>query len=445
MNLNDFFQYVLFNIGGYECTIGQMVATVFVVFISYFLYFFLSKRLLPKAFKDAANKPEEQKKIKRIIRNIFGLIALLGCVFTLGLNYVFYSANNFDFSISTILEGLLIIQIARILDWIIAKVLLYNYRQSRTQVDLGSTVAPQVSEEKRDARASRIVQYVVYVFAIILILRNFRLDYTLFSFETYDFRVSNIFGALLIILVAQLIIWVLTQLILFGYYKREKVNVGSQYAINQLLTYIIYIIAFFMAFESLGIKMTVLWGGAAALLVGIGLGLQQTFNDFFSGVILLFERSVEVGDTVEINSLTGVVKRIGLRTSIVESRDNVTVVVPNSKLVTDSVINWSHFDDKVRFKINIGVAYGSDTELVKKLLLELASDNIYIMSHPAPIVRFTNFGDSALDFELLFWSRNFIVIEDIKSDMRFEIDKLFRDNNIEIPFPQRDVWIRKQG
>lgn len=443
MNLNDIFQHVLFNIGGYECTLGQMVATVIVVFISYFLYYFLSKRLLPKAFNDATDKPEEQKRIKRIIRNIFGLIALLGIVFTLGLNYVFFSASTFDFSISTILEGLLIIQFARILDWIISKILLYNYRQSRTQEDLGTTVTPQGSEEKRDARASRIVQYVVYVFAVILILRNFRLDYTLFSLETYDFRISNIFGALLIILVAQLIIWVLTQLILFGYYKREKVNVGSQYAINQLLTYVIYIIAFFMAFESLGIKMTVLWGGAAALLVGIGLGLQQTFNDFFSGIILLFERSVEVGDTVEVNDLTGVVKRIGLRTSIVESRDNVTVVVPNSKLVTDSVINWSHFDDKVRFKINVGVAYGSDTELVKKILLELAQDNIYIMSHPSPIVRFTNFGDSSLDFELLFWSRNFIVIEDIKSDMRFDIDKLFRENNIEIPFPQRDVWMRK--
>ena len=109
----------------------------------------------------------------------------------------------------------------------------------------------------------------------------------------------------------------------------------------------------------------------------------------------------------------------------------------------DNVVNWSHYDAKVRFLVKVGVAYGSDTELVKNILLKIASKNIYIKKHPAPFVRFTNFGDSSLDFELLFYSRNFIVIEDIKSDLRFEIDKEFRENGIEIPFPQRDVWMKK--
>ena len=181
------------------------------------------------------------------------------------------------------------------------------------------------------------------------------------------------------------------------------------------------------------------------MLVGIGLGLQQTFNDLISGIILLFERSVEVGNVVELNGgMIGTVRRIGLRTSLIETRENISVIVPNSKLITDIVTNWSHNDDKARFLIQIGVAYGTDTQLVKKLLLKIARDNVYVLSNPGPTVRFTNFGDSSLDFNLIFWSRNFLVIEDIKSDLRFEINQVFLDNKINIPFPQRDVWIRKE-
>ena len=178
-------------------------------------------------------------------------------------------------------------------------------------------------------------------------------------------------------------------------------------------------------------------------MVGVGLGLQQTFNDLLSGILLLFERTVEVGHMVKIGEMVGTVKGIGLRTSIIETRENVTVIVPNSKLVTDAVINWSHQDEKVRFIVAVGVAYGSDTEKVKNILLETARDNIYVIRKPAPSVRFVNFGDSSLDFQLLIWSRNFIVIEDIKSDIRFEIDRKFREEGIVIPFPQRDVWMRR--
>ena len=236
----------------------------------------------------------------------------------------------------------------------------------------------------------------------------------------------------------------MTQLILFTYYKKNKVNVGSQYAINQLMKYVLYIFAILMAMESLGIQMTIFLGGAAALLVGVGLGLQQTFNDLISGIILLFERSIEVGNVIELTGgMVGTVRRIGLRTSAVEMRENITVVVPNSKLITENVINWSHTDDKARFIVQVGVAYGTDTKLVKELLLKVARDNVYVLSSPGPGVRFTNFGDSSLDFHLIFWSRNFLVIEDIKSDLRFEINEVFLENKISIPFPQRDVWIKK--
>ena len=189
--------------------------------------------------------------------------------------------------------------------------------------------------------------------------------------------------------------------------------------------------------------MSLVLGGAAALLVGIGLGLQQTFNDVISGLVILFERSVSVGDVLEFDSTVGIVKRIGIRASTIETRGNTSIVVPNHMLVNEKVVNWNHFSEKVRFSIDIGVAYGSDTELVKKLLLESVLSNPYVEKYPASFVRFQNFGDFALEFSLYFFSRNLLIIEDVKSDIRLEIDKLFRQNSISIPFPQSEIHIRR--
>jgi small-conductance mechanosensitive channel len=177
----------------------------------------------------------------------------------------------------------------------------------------------------------------------------------------------------------------------------------------------------------------------------VGLGLQETFKDLFSGVILLFERRAEVGDVVEVDGLIGTVKRIGVRTSLVETRDNIVVIVPNSRLIVQHFVNWSHNDNKARFYIQVGVAYGSDTELVRQLLLDIARSNAEVIRHPAPFVRFVDFGNSSLDFQLHFWSHEFIRIEDVKSDMRFKIDQAFRENGVTIPFPQRDVWMKGGG
>ena len=233
-------------------------------------------------------------------------------------------------------------------------------------------------------------------------------------------------------------------MVLYSFYRNQNVDQGAQFAINQLLKYVIYTFAIVMALEHLGINMTLLLGGAAALLVGIGLGLQQTFNDFISGVVLLFEQSVAVGDVLEVDNTIGVVKRIGMRSSILETRGNISFILPNSKLVNEKVINWTHLSSKVRFDLPLSVAYGSDTKLVKKILMDVAKENPYIIQYPAPFVRFNAFAESSLDFSLYFFSRNYMIIEDIKSDLRFSIDQAFRENNISIPFPQRDIRIRKE-
>ena len=442
--MNEYFQTTLFNIGERAFTAGQLTLASVVILVCFIAYKIFLNRLLPLYFAKEKLRIWKQESVSRVFRYIFVLIALIGVIFSLDIDFVIYSAENlsFVFRLTTIFEAILIFQVARLLDWIFSKVLLYNYYRSRElEVSIDERLAKDQSVE---VKASRTIQYAIYVLSIILILKSFRLE-SLFRFGEHAFSITSVFSAIFVLLIARLLAWILTQLILYTYYQRNHVNVGSQYAINQLLKYVIYVFAIFVALEIMGINLNVIWGGAAALLVGVGLGLQQTFNDLISGIILLFEGKVEVGNVVEINGgMVGTVKRIGLRTSIVETLDSITVVVPNSKLITENVINWSYFDDKARFMIAIGVAYGSDTQLVKELLTKVAKNNVYVLQTPAPFIRFTDFGSSSLDFQLIFWSRNFIVIEDIKSDLRFEIDRVFRENNIIIPFPQRDVWMRKE-
>ncbi|MEO1516067.1 MAG: mechanosensitive ion channel domain-containing protein [Bacteroidota bacterium] len=441
MNLDDFLDYELFELFGRQITSGRLLLALLTIVATVLLYWFLVRNWLPRYFKREKVKTANHRNVTRAIRFTLYLLALIGLILSLGLDMVIHETVNYTIRLTNLLEALLIIQFAYTLDWIISKVLLYNYYSLREQDETEGPKNGQIDATRQPA--SRLVQATVYTLAAIFIISNFDLDYRLVELDSITIRVSGIAYSLLIFLLARLFIWVLVNLVLFNYYRRKDVDTGSRYAFNQLLKYVVYIFAAFLILESVGIQMTVIWGGAAALLVGVGLGLQQTFNDLLSGVLLLFERTVEVGDMVQIEGLIGTVRKIGLRTSLVETNDNVAVIVPNSKLITEKVINWSHVDDKVRFRISIGVAYGSDTKLVRELLTQVATENLYVMDKPRPTVRFIGFGDSSLDFQLLFWSRNFIVIEDIKSDLRFAIDEAFRKNGVEIPFPQRDVWIKQ--
>lgn len=269
------------------------------------------------------------------------------------------------------------------------------------------------------------------------------LNSKLFRGTDFEFSIINFISAAFVIILAYGLVWLLTKKILPRFYSRRKTEIGSQYTINQLLKYFIYTIGFLWAIQNLGINASVLWGAVAALAVGFGLGLQQTFNDLFSGLIILFEGKLRVGDSISIMGQVGRIARIGIRTSDVETRDNIVMVVPNSKLVVEKVHNWNHDYNRVRFMLTIGVAYGTDPELVRDLLLKVADEHSRIMKQPTPFVRFADFGDSALVFELYFFSRYHIVVSDTKSDLRYAITKIFNEHNIEIPFPQRVVWSKK--
>jgi small-conductance mechanosensitive channel len=225
---------------------------------------------------------------------------------------------------------------------------------------------------------------------------------------------------------------------------KGNIEEGKGYAITQIVSYFLYVIITVIILQNIGVKITVLLAGSTALFVGLGLGLQDTFKDFVSGIIILMERTITVGDIVEIDGSVGKVRDVGLRTTTLLTRDEIEVIIPNKRLTGERVINWSRSGKISRFAIGVGVAYGSDTALVKKILLEVAGQFKEVAKTPEPSVHFADFGESSLNFKLLFFTRNLFRIERLKSDIRFKIDEAFRKNGIAIPFPQRDVWIRQQ-
>lgn len=436
----------LFSIGDTAFTVGMMLGAIGGLVLMVLLYHLVVRRVIGRIAERLEKDDKPRRKLRRVLRNLFFLIVLTPAVLLSPLNIELYARANVAISIATLLEGLIIVQFAWLLDWLLSRFIIRNYYQNRERnaPERGTVKVPITKNPEHTA--SRLIQFIVYVVAILLIINSFQFDYTLLTFpgknQTFDLKLSNVFAAILVLLLARLIIWILIQLVLFGYYRKREINIGSQYAINQLLTYIIYVVAVLFAIDSLGIKMTVIWGGAAALLVGVGLGLQQTFNDLISGVIILFERTVEVGDIVQVEGLLGKVTAIGLRTSMLQTQSNTAVLVPNSKLISENIINFSHQDEKTRYFISVGVAYGSDTELVRDLLRQAADEHPDVLKHPKPWIRFTDFGNSSLDFELHFWTVKNFTIDVLKSDLRFIIDRLFRKHNVSIPFPQQDVWFR---
>lgn len=267
-------------------------------------------------------------------------------------------------------------------------------------------------------------------------ITNF-LSTNLFTIGTHGFSIQNLLLVGTMMVAAPILLWLIVNFPLKSFLERNEYKDGRKFAIYALVKYSFYVIYFLLCVQVLGIKLSVLWAAGAALLVGVGLGLQQTFNDFASGVILLIEGSVEKGDWIKVGSEEGKVTRIGLRTSQILTRRNISLIIPNSKITVDNVVNFTHDSSKVRHEVNVGVAYGSDVKKVKEILLQCAVRHSLVLKKPAPFVRFNAFGESSLDFQLLFWTEEFYTVEDIKSDLRFMIDNEFRASNIVIPFPQR--------
>jgi len=267
------------------------------------------------------------------------------------------------------------------------------------------------------------------------------LEFELLSIGDYKIRVYTLVAILIIVLITKGLLFIIKKA-LFRNYKYKKLDTGNTYALYQIITYVIWVIAVGLILETVGIKVTVLIAGSAALLVGIGLGLQQTFNDVISGIILLSERSIKVDDILEIDGDIVKIQSIGLRTSKGLNTDDISIIIPNSLITTNKVINWSHQSKRTRFKINVGVAYGSDVDLVIKLLEESAIEHPEISDRNQIEARLVEFGNSSLDFQVLFFSNNIFRINRVKSDIRKIINRKFMQHNVTIPFPQMDLHFK---
>lgn len=269
-------------------------------------------------------------------------------------------------------------------------------------------------------------------------------EWEIFHVGKYSLKVANVVGLLLVILTTIIIVAFFKRVIEHPRFRGDKTEERRRHSIYLLIKYFLIVISVIASIEVLGFKVQILLAGSAALLVGIGLGLQSIFSDFMSGIFLLVEGTIKVGEIIEVDGIIGRVEEINLRNSQILTRDNVVVIVPNSKFVSEKVINWSANHDSVRFFLDIGVAYGSDARTVEKILQKCMAGMISIETDPAPFVRFKEFGDSSINFELIFWSQQSFRIDNIKSDLRFKIYDSLKENGIEIPFPQRDIHIKSK-
>lgn len=224
--------------------------------------------------------------------------------------------------------------------------------------------------------------------------------------------------------------------------QRRQMDRGVRDAIKKLLHYALVLVGFMLAISALGFQLQHLVVVAGAFGVGIGFGLQDIANNFLSGLILLFERPVKVGDGILIDGEYGTVVKIGLRSTVVETLDQAELIVPNSQMISQKVTNWTLSNRRVRLVVPVGVAYGSDMALVVQILADAGSEHPDVLEEPAPSPIFVAFGDSSLDFELRVWIPNIDMRPRVKSELLLFIDRRFRDNAVEIPFPQRDLHVR---
>jgi len=273
------------------------------------------------------------------------------------------------------------------------------------------------------------------------ILRGF-LNITLITVKGTPITPASIFTFLLIffsfLFLAKLISRVLTR----NVFPRFHLDEGVQYNFSRAIRYLIAITGAVVAFQFVGIDL----GGLAVIFgllsVGIGFGLQNVTSNFVSGIILLFERPIAVGDRITVGETEGDVMAINMRSTMIRSIDNIAIIVPNTEFISGRVTNWSHGDKKVRLNIDVGVSYTSDLDSVLRSLLEVARESDKVLKSPPPLVHFMGFGDSSWNMRLRCWIANPKEHWQITSDINCAIVRKFRENGIEIPFPQRDLHVR---
>ncbi|GIJ92955.1 mechanosensitive ion channel family protein [Capnocytophaga stomatis] len=268
------------------------------------------------------------------------------------------------------------------------------------------------------------------------------------NYVIFDVQGSNFTLLTLIYLVVSITVLIfaskkITHFLEHKFFVSRIAERGNRSAIVTIIRYLILLFGFLFIFKSAGFELGAFSWLFGALGVGIGFGLQNVTNNFISGIIILFERPIKIGDRIQVGDISGDVISISMRSTTIVTNDNISVIVPNSQFINGNVTNWSHNDRLVRFHYPVGVAYKEDPEKVKNIVLEIAKNHSGVLKDPAPAFWFVEYGDNSLNFELVVWTSTYIQKPIVlKSELYYEIFKEFTKHNIEIPFPQRDLHIR---
>lgn len=304
------------------------------------------------------------------------------------------------------------------------------------------TASKQQKEDRTKMR--KYTRFFINLLVLILLVEVLKVPTNFLSYsiglsteETGAITIGKIINVILIIYMAGGIAWLSKKFILIPFFNSKKLDKGRQYALLQFSMYVVYTLAAVVALSEIMRDITILAGAFAGLAVGLGLGLQQTFNDLISGIIMLVEGTVEINDTVLVDGAQAKVRKIGLRISTLETPDNMVWLVPNSKLVVDKVLNWSHNNSASRFYIDVGVAYGTKQTTMQEIWQTLCEQEEAVLRFPEPSLMLMDFADYSIKYRLLFYSNNFHEIEGLKSTLRIKLLDAFDRAGVEIPYPKQ--------
>ncbi|MBS4036442.1 MAG: mechanosensitive ion channel family protein [Ignavibacterium sp.] len=264
-----------------------------------------------------------------------------------------------------------------------------------------------------------------------------------FTLGNFELTLWSVFYLLVLLFLLFYVTAKLRKWLVYQVLAKSNIELGVRIAVGTILRYVVVLIGLFIILQTFGIDLSSVTILAGALGVGIGFGLQNVTNNFVSGLIILFERPIKVGDRIEVADITGDVTKISMRATTITTNDNISIIVPNSEFISSTVINWSHTDRDIRLNIPVGVSYNEDPEKVKNVLLEVVDANQGVLQNPKPDVLFDEYDDSSINFSLRVWTSEYINRPGVlKSQLYYEIFKRFRKEGIEIPFPQRDIHIK---
>ncbi len=263
------------------------------------------------------------------------------------------------------------------------------------------------------------------------------LDFTLLS-QPFKLTVGVVLLVIFVFILTSVILRLIRNFIVGKLLNEDKLKFISAF---KFVKYVVYLIVILITLSSSGVDISILLTASAALFVGVGLALQELFQDIIGGIFIILDKSLLVGDIIEIDSKVARVFEIKLRTTRALTRDDKVMIIPNHKFISDTVYNYTQNHRTTRECVNVGVAYGSDTQKVKDLLLDCVARQKGVLKNPKPFVLFEDFGDSALLFGVYFYIGDSFTDPKIKSELRFKIDDSFKQNGISIPFPQRDIHI----